>query len=148
MANDLIFSLEEITRLQSLARKVAAIAVKDTESIKRDKWHNLNSLQAVEPVVFADPENGWHEIITDRMLECRNELARHWEFHLLKEIYWEEFIKDDKVIEANFDVGYIYEDTGWGMELKQEGGNDNGAYHIVPPIVDYETDFEKLKFPK
>ena len=147
MTEKLRFSSREIARLQVLAKKVANIASKDTQDIKRTKWYNLNNLEATEPVIFADPENGWHEIIPDNDLECVNPTARQWEFHLLKEIYWEEHIKDDKVIDAYFDVGYIYEDTGWGLDINIEGGDDNGAFHIIPPLIDYETDFEKLRFP-
>ncbi len=148
LVNSQIFSSKDILRLQGLAMKVAEIALKGNQQIKREKWIKINSLDSSEPIVFADPENGWHEIITKESLECSNSLAREWEFRLLKEIFWEEHIKDDKVIEANFNVGYIYTDDGWGVELKQEGGNDNGAYHIVPPLVNYESDFNKLHFPK
>jgi hypothetical protein len=35
--------------------------------------------------------------------------------HLLKEIFWATEMKDDRVIEARFDVPYCYEDTGWGI---------------------------------
>ena len=70
--------------------KVAEIALKGNQQIKREKWIKINSLDSSEPIVFADPENGWHEIITKESLECSNSLAREWEFRLLKEIFWEE----------------------------------------------------------
>lgn len=101
------------------------------------KWLNISALKSTEPVIFAFPENGWNEIIPSNELKCTHPTARDWEFYLLKEIYWEEHIKDDKVIDANFDLGYIYEDTGWGLEIKIEGGEDNGAFHIIPPVIDY-----------
>ena len=64
-----------------------------------------------------------------------------------KQIFWANEIKDDKVVEPYFDVPYCYADTGWGLEIKKQGGQDGGDFHIVPCIEDYERDFNKLKFP-
>ena len=55
--------------------------------------------------------------IRDRL--CEDPLARVWEMHLRKQIYWFEQLKDDKVIENYFDVPYSYSDTGWGPALKK-----------------------------
>ncbi|MBQ2693295.1 MAG: hypothetical protein IJF51_04595, partial [Clostridia bacterium] len=47
------------------------------------------------PLIFIDPELAWYEIFPHPMLKCKNPVARVWEFRLLKEIYWQEHIKDD-----------------------------------------------------
>lgn len=143
----LSFSDDEVERLRFLARQVSAIVDTEENKKKADKWLKLNDLESLEPVVFADPENGWNEILTDEDLQCVDGLARVWEMYLLKQIYWFEEVKDDKVIERYLDVPYSYSDTGWGLELLVEGGDDNGAYHVIPCVNDYETDFPKLKFP-
>ena len=143
---ELMITLEERNILQELAKQVAAIAAKETQLIKKEKWRNINHLKSKSPVVLANPENGWNEIILPTYLQCKNKLARNWERNFRKQIYWEEQIKDDTVIEPYFNVPYAYIDTGWGVELKSEGGENGGAYHYLPPIKDYERDFPQLKF--
>jgi hypothetical protein len=75
-------------------------------------------------------------------------MARVWEMFLRKQIYWFQVFKDDKVIEPYFDVPYSFTDTGWGVELGKEGGDNMGAYKIKQAIEDYEEDFSKIRFPK
>lgn len=145
---DFIFTKEETEVLRDLARQVAELAETDENKEKTVKWQKLNDLESTEPVVFADPENGWNEIIHYSSLKCTDQLARVWEMYLRKLIYWAEEMKDDKIIEKYFDVPLCYSDTGWGLELKKEGGDDGGAYHVIPPVKDYETDFPQLKFPE
>jgi hypothetical protein len=142
------FELFEKEVLRTLAKEVARLSETEENKKKAQKWKKLNDLQSYEPVVFADPENGWNEIILMSDLECKNQLARVWEMYLRKLIYWATVMKDDKIIEKYFDVPYCYSETGWGLEIKKEGGNDGGAFHIIPPVKEYETDFDKLKFPE
>lgn len=142
------FTPEEIAILRKLAKEVAEIAASDINKQKIMKWQALNDLTSQEPVVFADPENGWNEIIHASELRCVDQLARVWEMFLRKQIYWAKEMKDDKVVEHYFDVPYCYADTGWGLPLKKEGGKDGGAYHVIPPVKDYEKDFEHLEFPE
>lgn len=67
---------------------------------------------------------------------------------MLKQIYWFEVLKDDKVIENYFDVPYLYTSTGFGLPVQKEGGEDGGAYIIKPSLVEYEQDFPKLHYPE
>jgi len=99
-------------------------------------------------LVFCDPENGWNEIITKDQLRCHDPLAREWEIVLRKEIFWGEEIKDDRVIEPFFNVPYRYSDSGWGLQQKKIGGNDGGSYTWEAPIIDWERDFAKLRYPE
>jgi len=57
-------------------------------------------------------------------------------------------MKDDKVIEAVFDVPYSYSDTGWGVSIKKIGGEHNGSYIVKKAIEDYERDFPKIHYPE
>lgn len=143
-----VFQKWEKALLQALAHDVAEIAASEENEAKAAKWQQLNDLKRTEPVVFADPENGWNEIIPASGLQCRDPLARLWEMYLKKLLYWANDIKDDKMIETYFDVPICYSTTGWGLEIKKEGGEGGGAYHIVPPIREYEEDFHRLKFPE
>jgi len=75
-------------------------------------------------------------------------MARVWEMFLRKQIYWFEVFNDDKVIEPYFDVPFSYTDTGWGVKLGKEGGENYGAYKVIQAIVDYDEDFSKVNYPK
>lgn len=133
--------------LQRLAEKVAILADRPFESEKRDLWSKHNSLKTKIPVIFCDPENGWNEIITDKEIQCEDELAKKWELVLRKEIFWAEEIRDDKVIEPRFEIGYTYDDSGWGIETKINRKNSSGACTWDAPIRDYE-DLNRIKMPR
>lgn len=80
------------------------------------------------PVIFADPENGWNEIITADMIECRGDLARRWEVVLRKEIFCGRDMKDDKPLERVFEIGYTYIDTEWGVKEEYQGEEEGHSY--------------------
>ena len=148
--SDLIFLEKDIITLQELAKKVRHYAEQPLEVEKSKLWTAHNDLNGGRPLVFIDPENGWNEIITQDQIECTNPLARVWEMHLRKELFWVEGMKDDKVIQPFFDVPYSYSDTGWGLMetvLYSEGVVD-GAFIYDSPIKDYTRDFPGLKFPE
>jgi hypothetical protein len=105
-------------------------------------------LKTTYPVVFIDPENGWNECSPPRTLECEDPLARVWEMSLSKQIYWAREFMDDKAIEPFFDVPCVYGDDGWGLGIKQVGGENGGSYKVIGAIRDYERDFPKLHYPR
>lgn len=133
--------------LKILAERVAILANRSIETEKRDLWIKHNSLKTNIPVIFCDPENGWNEIITSKDIQCEGELARKWELVLRKEIFWAEEICDDKVIEPYFEIGYTYNDTGWGLETKINRRDESGACNWDAPISDYK-DLERIKLPE
>ncbi len=132
--------------LRGLAERVAACAAKQQETEKRELWRGLNDLEKTRPAVFCDPENGWNEIIQDSDIRCRSDLARRWEIVLRKELFWAEQMKDDKVIEPYFDIGYTHSEDDWGIEWRQRGGG-GGAYTWEPALHD-ETDIAKIHDPE
>jgi hypothetical protein len=149
MNDSLVFSGAEKERLRELGCRVAEIAALPVQKEKAELWRRHNDLETQEPVVFIDPENGWNECIPASGLQCVTPMARVWEMFLLKQIYWFEVMKDDKVIEPYFDVPYSFSDTGWGLELKREHGNQGqGSFIMIPAVEDYDRDLPKLRFPK
>lgn len=148
------FSSEEIRvtprereMLRSLACRVRELAELEEQKEKRELWYRHNALEETRPVIFCDPENGWNEIIPPTSLMCEGKLARHWEMYLRKEIFWGESMGDDKVIEPYFDVPYVYEETGWGLEEWIIKVEEWGSYRWDPPLKDYR-DMDKLRFPE
>lgn len=142
------FSTTEQETLRALANTVAEIAARPEMTSKAQLWTAHNDLQTAQPLVFIDPENGWNEIIHASTLVCEDPLARVWEMFLKKQIYWANKLRDDKVIEPNFDVPYVYSDTGWGVQLDKIGHEPGKAYIVKQCIEDYEKDFEKIHYPE
>ncbi|MDC7235092.1 MAG: hypothetical protein PQJ58_17800 [Spirochaetales bacterium] len=142
------FTDAEISVLRELALKVAELAAHPQEAEKAALWTAHNDLEETRPLIFADPENGWNEIITQDQMLCSDPLARVWEMHLRKEIFWGTEMGDDKVIENYFNVPWSYDDTGWGLHEEKIGGEDGGSYTWKTPIEEYERDFENLRFPE
>ena len=133
--------------LKGLAARVAEYASSTEEDAKRNLWTGHNMLKNKRPVVFCDPENGWNEIITENMIECTDSLSRRWEFVLRKEIFWAGSIKDDKVIEPYFDIGYTFTDNEWGLDSRVSGGTGGGSYVWEAPVKNAE-DVKKIHTPK
>lgn len=132
--------------LRHLAGVVADLAARPTEDEKKNFWYRHNALETTRPLIFCDPENGWNEIITDSNLHCKSALARDWEMHLRKEIFWGESMRDDRVIEPFFDIFYVHEESDWGMHETKIGGKDGGSYVWDAPLKSYE-DIHKLHYP-
>ena len=130
--------------LRDLAKRVLEIASWPEQKKKKTLWIDHHALKETRPLIFCDPENAWYEIIPHDQLQCQGNLARIWEFKLLKEIYWAEKIKDDRVIEPAFKVHYIYSETSRGLDSNRIGGEKDGAYTWDAPLVHYE-DIDKLR---
>ena len=129
--------------LRDLAKRVASLASEQQQEVKKRQWLRLNSLKETRPLIFADPENAWYELIPATELASAGNLARLWEFRLRKEIYWAERIRDDRVVEPAFPVYRVYDDTGWGVNVEIAGGGDGGAYRWEAPLRSCD-DLERL----
>jgi len=132
--------------LRALAEKIAGYAALLEQKKKRELWRKHNDLEPTRPVVFCDPENGWNEIIAAEQLQCQSGLGKRWEIVLRKELFWAERLKDDKVIEPVFDIGYTHTEDDWGLQATQIGGTAGGSY-IWKPALAREADIEKLHSP-
>jgi hypothetical protein len=141
------FNRVEKQILRELAKEVLEISKLPEQNEKRKLWYSLNNLEPTRPVIFCDPENGWKEIISDKSLQCENKFARDFEFRLKKEIFWGRKMGDDRVVEAIFNIPYIYEKISWGLDELVIGKIDGHAYNWEPMLKDYDIDFYKLKFP-
>lgn len=139
-------SMQDRNILRELAKQLQEIASKPIEGEKRLLWTAHNDLKATRPVIFCDPENGWNEIITDDKIMCSGTLAQDWEMTLRKEICWATEMKDDKVVDAVFNIPYTATESDWGMHEQIIGGGGGHAYRWDPPLKNY-MDIGKLRFP-
>jgi hypothetical protein len=143
------YSLNQRDRLilRELAKQVAELAARPVEKEKRELWYRHNALEPTRPLVFCDPENGWNEILTPDTLRCEGGLARAWEWYLRREVFWGAHMRDDKVIEAVFNVGHVYTETDWGLRETRIGGEGGGSWRWEAPLKTYD-DMDKLRFPQ
>jgi len=141
---DLAMHPEEKEILRILAEKVAALAAHPMMQAKRELWRRHNRLEATQPIIFCDPENGWNEIITERQLRCKTKIARRWEMNLRKEIFWGEEMGDDRPVEAIFNVPYTTSADNWGFEIKFHKAEQLGSFVWESPIKDYAKDLPRI----
>ena len=151
--NDLNFTVSDRQVLKALAAQVADIAARPVMAERRELWYRHNALEAVRPLILCDPENGWNEIVTDDQILCTNSMARHWECYLRKQIFWGDQMNDDYVVEAIFDLPYIYQESPWTVAGSKHQATlhetkiDGGAYHIDTVLEDY-TLIDKIVQPQ
>ncbi len=142
--SDLVLTENDKKILRGLSVKVREIAERPDMAEKKRLWHLHNNLQGERPMIFCDPENGWHEIIPESTLECSNNVARHWELHMKKQIFWGDKMGDDYVVESVFDVPHVYKELPWRIRGKEELSHafstqmDGGAYHIDTVMKSYD----------
>lgn len=133
--------------LRALAGRVRELAERPPEAEKRKRWYAHNSLHPGRPLVLVDPENGWNEIVTRDSVGCAGELARRWEVVLRKEIFTGEGLRDDKPIEAHFEVAHTYDESGLGVEETYHGGVSGQSY-VWEAALKSPKDVERLRFPE
>lgn len=139
----LSFSNEDKKILKELGKQVAEIAARPIMAERKQLWIDHNKLKKTRPVILCDPENGWNEIILESDIKCQNSIARHWEDHLRKLIFWGNEINDDCVILPNFNLPYIYKEKQWGVagstkiQSAKKTAEGGAAYHIETVLEDY-----------
>jgi hypothetical protein len=141
--SDISFPKEDKEVLRELAKEVAEIAARPIMQERRVLWIKHNKLERTRPVILCDPENGWNEIITDDQIKCKNSIARHWEDHLRKQIFWGNEMNDDYVVEPYFNLPYVYKETPWWVRgaknrpTQKKALETGGSYHIETVLEDY-----------
>ena len=139
---------EDRAVLRALAGRVAELAARPVEAEKRELWYRHNALQPTRPVIYCDPENGWNEIIRQRDLVTHAPLARRWEMHLRKEIFWGEQMGDDYTVVPCFNVFHVHDGglDDWGLRETLIMGGEGGSYRWGT-TVGSDTDLDRLRFP-
>ena len=137
--------------LKDLGKQVAEIAGRPIMEERKKLWTDHNNLKETRPVLLCDPENGWNEIITDDKILCTNDIARHWECQLRKEIFWGNEMNDDYVVEPVFNSVNIYQESPWSIAghtgTEFHAMKDGGAYHIDTILDNFDEQFDKIETP-
>ncbi len=116
------------------------------EAEKRDLWRRHNRLEHTRPLVYCSPENAWTEIFPPDRLKCAAPVARDWELHLRKQVFYGRRMGDDYTIPAFFSIGYVHDEPDWGLAEQRVGGENGTAYTWISPI-ESEADVDKLHLP-
>lgn len=141
--SDLYFSDEDKAILKELGKQVSEIANRPVMEENKKLWIKHNKLEETKPVILCDPENGWNEIIPEDEIKCKNDIARYWECHLRKQIFWGNEMNDNYTVEPYFNLPYVYKERRWGVATSKNTGTkqttrlDGGAYHIDCILEDY-----------
>jgi len=142
--SNLIFPEKDKLILKNLGAEIAALASGPKMEERKKLWYSHNRLEKTRPVILCDPENGWNEIIADDEILCSNDIARHWENHLRKQLFWGQEMDDDYPVEPLFNLPLIYSETPWNVKNSQKEVTtqkallDGGAYHIDTILEDYD----------
>lgn len=142
--SDLNFPPGDCEILKELAKRMAEAAAQPVMAARKQLWLAHNMLQRTRTLILCDPENGWNELIPDQSIQCQNSIARYWELHIRKQIYWAEKINDDYVVEPVFTLPYVHQVKAWGLQGKEAGFvkgikmEEGGAYHIDAIMEDYD----------
>jgi hypothetical protein len=139
-------SEEDRNILRPLARKLKALTFRKEEKEKEELWYRHNSLEEDYPLILADPENGWNEIIFERDLECSGDLARRWEWILRRDIFWGEYLRDDRPVSDIFEIGYTFSDSEWGVSAEYRGGQGGSSY-TWDTVIKHSEDIGKIRMP-
>ena len=129
--------------LRQLAAQVAEIAALPIQAERASLWQAMNALKPVRPLVLADPQNGWDELVPEMALQCQDPLLRSWELTLRRTIFRHASIHDDWPVSDAFNVFWSVTVGGYGLQEIQHRSEEKGSYTWEAPIKCY-ADLEKL----
>lgn len=133
---------KEKSYLRELAKKQREYANLPIMAERERLWYLHNALKGERPLVVMEEGTFIDEITPP--LQCEDDAARHIEWTLQRTICTHEYVDDDKVIPATFDL-----DTGvWknflGINPEKTYSEDGLGYHIEPILETLEEDMHKL----
>jgi len=134
--------------LRDLAKRVAEIAALPVQDERRRRWKKHNSLQGDGPMILIFPEGSWRELLPGSALRCEGRDARGIEWQLRSRIYYHEHFRDDTVIEAQWVVGKVVRNSGWGLAPRRIDSPETRGAWKFDPVVTEPADLKKLRAPE
>ena len=142
---------EEKNLLKKLAEQVKEIASLPVQRERVQLIKDLNSLKAERPVVLAEPEGGWVDLVPESRLVCKHNPQREWERELRRSIARFQYIPADNPITDELKVLWIVNVSDLGVKTKfigrQAFDQRYGSLTWNAPIKKF-SDLKKLKFPE
>jgi hypothetical protein len=137
-------SPKDRTILRDLAERVAAIAALPVQKERAQLWLEHNALKPTRPVVLAQPEGAWTELVPDSALQCEDELLRGWEQQLRCSLFRGLSMPDDQPVTGTVYVQWVKDVSDWGVQTEYTRGENRGSYRWDAPIKS-EADFARLR---
>ncbi len=134
---------ELIRKLAARSREIAELPIM---AERRKLWIAHNGLKSEIPMLLADPECAWEELIPTETLECESPLLKYWELCLKKKIFWHDHIDDDDVVEPWFDIGWSIDIGDYGLKVEKIYGENRGSYVWNHPVKELPEDMEGMHF--
>lgn len=134
--------------LRDLAKEVADIAAAPEQEKRRQDWAQHNDLKLTKPLIYISPEGSWGELVPGNTFTCESRRGRQIEGGLRRKIYGYRHFQHDLPVEADFHVGKVIRNTGWGLEVKRTPSTEaRGAWHY-DPVMKSAEDAKKLRKPE
>ena len=136
---------DTLRRLALDIRDAAALPIQEE---RRRLWLRSNRLQPERPMVAANPQHGWFELVREEELVCPEGFLRDVEREMRRTCFRAAHIHDDVPIEACIYLPMLIQRSDFGLSARVTKPMEAmGAYHIEPTIT-CEADIDKLHFPK
>ncbi len=132
-----------LRRLAARAREIAELPEMDE---RKGLWRNHNALRSERPMLLADPEGAWQELVPTSDLECEDPKLRLWELELRRKVFWYEHIHDDDTVEPYFDIPWHVTIGDFGVKPERTRAANRGSYVWEPALKDLEGDIGKLHY--
>jgi len=134
---------ELIRKLAARSREIAELPIM---AERKKLWIAHNGLKSEIPMILADPECAWEELIPTSTLECESPLLKFWELCFKKKIFSYENINDDDTVEPWFDIPWNVSMGDFGVKVEKTYGADRGSYTWTHPLKNLPEDMKDLKF--
>jgi len=145
-------SKQDKTIIRDLAKQVAEVAALPVQEEKRALWRRLNGLRPVRPMVMVD-QVCWNEMnVGDELtLRCADDECRGYEDWLRKTLYQWRHFPVDMVVEPFVRVGKAIDNTGFGVQAKEEvavGDPTNSVVgHHYSNQFTTDADLDRIRMP-
>ncbi len=135
--------------LRSLAKEVREIAGQPVFDRKRELWRRKNRLIATRPLILCSlPEEVWPELIPPAALQVRDPFWREIEWHLRKQIYRWQHIKDDEIISDRLHVPLEYSFSDWCEGRQRPYAGDGRRAEAFHPVIRELGDLKQIRQPE
>ncbi len=130
--------------LRGLAEQIHRAALLPIQEERRRLWRLSNALRPERPMVAANPQHGWMELVPEDSLVCPEGFWRDTEREMRRIAYRALHLHDDVPIEDCVRVPLVIRKSDCGVENRvTKPSAAMGAYHIEPAI-ESEADLDKL----
>jgi hypothetical protein len=101
--------------LRDVAKRVVEFASDPLQDARLAEWKRHNAMRPGKPMVLVYPEDVWDEFLPMSHMDCEGDVARSLEWHMRAKIYHAEHLRDDRPINADYEVGIVIDDPGCGI---------------------------------